>query len=86
MHTLPALPAHFRPYAGRDSRPASAASRYRTQPSPSRMSGIRRGVEETQFVQWRSECDAGLGEPRLLHPALQFNIRGGSLPEIMESG
>lgn len=36
-------------------------------------------------MQWRSERDAALGEPRLLHQALQFNIRGGSLPE-MEGG
>jgi len=43
-------------------------------------------------VQWRSERDAALGDPRLLHQALQFslqfslqfNIRGGSLPEVME--
>jgi len=37
-----------------------------------------------QFVQWRSERDAGFGEPKLLHQASQFNIRGGSLPEATE--
>ena len=28
---------------------------------------VKRGLEEAQFVQWRSERDAGLGKVRLLH-------------------
>ena len=37
-------------------------------------------------MQWRSERDPGLGDLRLLHQALQCNIRGGSLPEVTEGG
>jgi hypothetical protein len=35
-------------------------------------------------VRWRSERDAQLGEPRLLHQALQFNICSRRLPGMTE--
>jgi len=42
---------------------------------------VKIGSTEAEFVEWRKERDATLGEPRLLHQALQFNARGGRLPE-----
>ena len=47
---------------------------------------MKSGVEEETFVKWRSERDATLGEPRLLHQSLQFNIRGGRLPKMTQGG
>jgi glyoxylase-like metal-dependent hydrolase (beta-lactamase superfamily II) len=47
---------------------------------------VRDGVDMEQFVAWRSERDASLAEPRLIHQSLQFNIRGGRLPEASEHG
>ncbi|KAH6705361.1 putative metallo-beta-lactamase domain protein [Leptodontidium sp. MPI-SDFR-AT-0119] len=47
---------------------------------------VKSGVEEETFVKWRRERDATLGEPRLLHQALQFNSRGGRLPNASEGG
>jgi glyoxylase-like metal-dependent hydrolase (beta-lactamase superfamily II) len=41
---------------------------------------------EDDFVRWRAERDASLAEPRLIHQALQFNIRAGRLPEATASG
>ena len=41
---------------------------------------LKAGTLEEEFVAWRKERDGGLGEPRLLHQALQVNIRGGRLP------
>ncbi|KAG4438777.1 hypothetical protein IFR05_005754 [Cadophora sp. M221] len=38
-------------------------------------------VTEENFVHLRKERDAKLGEPRLLHQALQINIRGGRPPK-----
>ena len=32
------------------------------------------------FVKMRSERDAQLGAPKLLHPSLQVNLRGGRVP------
>ncbi|KAM3548165.1 hypothetical protein ARSEF4850_009568 [Beauveria asiatica] len=46
---------------------------------------VKDGTEEDEFVRWRRERDAGLKEPRLLHPALQTNIRGGRLAETGEA-
>ncbi|KAF5385741.1 hypothetical protein D9615_002516 [Tricholomella constricta] len=38
------------------------------------------GTSESAFVEMREARDANLGEPRLLHPSLQANIRAGKLP------
>lgn len=47
---------------------------------------VKSGTREEDFVRWRGERDAGLGEPRLLHQALQVNIRGGRLPKRNKDG
>jgi hypothetical protein len=44
------------------------------------------GTAQEEFVKWRSERDAGLGEPKLLHQALQVNIRAGRLPNKNSDG
>ncbi|RAL17476.1 MBL fold metallo-hydrolase [Aspergillus homomorphus CBS 101889] len=41
---------------------------------------LREGVEKDEFVRLRRERDQKLGEPRLLHPSLQINVRGGRMP------
>jgi hypothetical protein len=87
LHFTRTLPAHFRLYSGHDYPPSE-----RGVPLPyttvaeqnERNKHVNRGVEEAQFVQRRSERDAALGEPKLLHQALQFNIRSRSLPEVTE--
>jgi hypothetical protein len=38
------------------------------------------------FVKMRSERDATLGAPKLLHPSLQVNLRGGRLPDADADG
>lgn len=43
-------------------------------------------MKEEEFVQWRSERDAQLAEPRLINQALQFNIRAGKLPRPTDAG
>lgn len=44
------------------------------------------GTDVGHFIKWRAERDATLGTPRLLHPALQVNIRAGRLPPADEMG
>ncbi|KAF9881918.1 metallo-beta-lactamase domain-containing protein [Colletotrichum karsti] len=44
------------------------------------------GVKEDEFVKWREERDAGLGEPRLMHWALQVNVRAGNMPSPTKDG
>lgn len=41
---------------------------------------LKSGTSESDFVNWRTARDEQLAEPRLLHQALQFNIRAGRLP------
>lgn len=43
-------------------------------------------ISEEEFVALRTERDAVLSAPRLLHQSLQVNIRGGRLPQALESG
>ncbi|HTI95680.1 MAG TPA: MBL fold metallo-hydrolase [Rudaea sp.] len=47
---------------------------------------IRDAATESEYIALRCARDATLGVPRLLLPALQVNIRGGSLPEPDTNG
>ncbi|KAL4958688.1 MBL fold metallo-hydrolase [Aspergillus stella-maris] len=47
---------------------------------------LKEGVSEEEFVSMRKERDGGLAAPKLLHPSLQINIRGGRLPKETGSG
>jgi glyoxylase-like metal-dependent hydrolase (beta-lactamase superfamily II) len=47
---------------------------------------IRDGIGEDEFVAMREARDADLATPRLFHPAIQVNIRGGRLPEPEPGG
>ena len=47
---------------------------------------LRDEVNEYIFKEMRDERDAGLAQPKLLHPSLQFNIRGGRLPKPSRQG
>lgn len=38
------------------------------------------GASLDSFVEMRSRRDAALGTPKLLHPSLQVNLRGGRVP------
>ena len=44
------------------------------------------GTAEADFTEWRKQRDSSLGAPRLLHPSLQVNIRGGRLPPADTEG
>lgn len=93
--TLLNSPEHYRLYTGHDYPPSERSvnekgekfkpyTTVREQNDENKH--VKAGVEEETFVKWRAERDATLGEPRLLHQALQFNIRGGRLPRMTEGG
>ncbi|KAK1778517.1 hypothetical protein QBC45DRAFT_328046, partial [Copromyces sp. CBS 386.78] len=42
---------------------------------------LKDGTTKEQFVDWRQERDSGLAEPKLLHQALQVNVRAGRMPK-----
>jgi glyoxylase-like metal-dependent hydrolase (beta-lactamase superfamily II) len=85
---LLSLPPHYRLYTGHDYPPATRGRQeYATVAEhKERNKHVKSGTTEEEFVKWRSERDATLGEPRLLHQALQFNIRAGRLPKASPEG
>jgi glyoxylase-like metal-dependent hydrolase (beta-lactamase superfamily II) len=86
------LPEHVKIYTGHDYPPGADAGR--SDPVPFHTVAehrrenkhLRDGVKEQEYVQWRSERDSGLAAPKLIHQAMQFNLRGGSLPAPSSGG
>ncbi|KAJ5173119.1 hypothetical protein N7492_005712 [Penicillium capsulatum] len=74
-------PGHDYPPAGRDPVPwMSVGEHKRTNKH------VGKDITQAEFIALRTARDAQLNAPRLLHPSLQVNIRGGNLPRAMESG
>ncbi|KAJ5525601.1 hypothetical protein N7494_012251 [Penicillium frequentans] len=75
-------PGHDYPPEGRDSPvPWMSVADHRKQNKH-----VGDVVSEKEFVSLRTERDAKLNAPRLLHQSLQVNIRAGQLPRPMSSG
>lgn len=89
MKKLLSLPSHYRLYTGHDYPPASSrdpVAFVTVAEQRERNKHVGGDTPEEQFVQWRTERDRGLNEPRLLHPALQVNVRGGRMPRLAGDG
>ncbi|KAL4978715.1 beta-lactamase-like protein [Aspergillus desertorum] len=88
---LLSFPSHVRIWAGHDYPPDGPEGR---PPVPCTSVGehreknkhLKMGVSEKDFVALRKGRDDGLAPPRLLHAALQINIRGGRMPDVMAEG
>ncbi|KAF5866845.1 hypothetical protein ETB97_008649 [Aspergillus alliaceus] len=84
MQKLLELPPEFKLYTGHDYPPSTAAPSREPMPfatvDEQRKRNKHVGESRSEFVQWRQTRDSGLKEPKLLHQALQINIRGGKLP------
>lgn len=86
---LLSLPDHYRIWTGHDY-PTSE----RQTPVPFMSVGDQKkqnryltdAVTATDFEKMRKERDASLNEPKLLHPSLQINIRGGKMPRTASDG
>ncbi|KAL2169776.1 hypothetical protein VTG60DRAFT_5594 [Thermothelomyces hinnuleus] len=78
------LPPNFKIYTGHDyppNTPRSTPQAFSTVAEQMEHNKhLRTGTSEADFVRWRTERDAALAEPRLIHQALQVNIRAGRLP------
>lgn len=96
MQKLLSLPLHYKLYTGHDYPPAAgssdgakcreAAPFTMVQEQRQNNKHVKQGTSEEEFVQWRSERDGSLREPKLLHPALQVNARGGRLSKSTHKG
>ncbi|KAL4817420.1 beta-lactamase-like protein [Aspergillus spinulosporus] len=88
---LLSFPSHVRIWAGHDYPPDGPEGR---PPVPCTSVGehrernkhLKEGVSEQEFVAMRKGRDEGLAPPRLLHAALQINIRGGRMPNLTGEG
>lgn len=84
-----ALPDHFKIWVGHDYPPNGRDSvlPYATVDEHRRNNKhFKEGITEQDFINLRSTRDKTLSEPKLLHQALQMNIRGGHLPKPSAAG
>ncbi|KAJ0148911.1 Glyoxylase B2 [Colletotrichum tanaceti] len=65
---------HNYPPAGRGPVAATDIARQKTENKH-----LAQSATEDDFVKWREGRGSGLGEPRFMHWALQFNIRAGNM-------
>lgn len=81
MKRLLSLPEDYRLFVGHDypsGRDQTCSATVHEQRL--RNKHVTVGTAEAEFTEWRKARDSVLGAPRLLHPSLQVNIRGGRLP------
>ncbi|KAJ3176797.1 hypothetical protein HDU85_006532 [Gaertneriomyces sp. JEL0708] len=86
---LLSLPSHYSVYVGHDYPPsergeASCCSTVADQREKNKH--LKSGTDKEQFIKWRSDRDATLSSPRLLHASLQVNLRAGRLPDADKEG
>lgn len=82
------LPPETRIFVAHDYPPASRAVAYETTVAEQRRANlhVKDGTDEDGFVAFRTARDKTLGQPTLLLPAIQVNIRAGALPPPDETG
>ncbi|RME43470.1 MAG: MBL fold metallo-hydrolase, partial [Deltaproteobacteria bacterium] len=85
---LYALPDETRVFVGHDYQPGGRPVAWETTIGRSKRENLQLRLEHTEaeFVRMRRARDATLLPPRLLHPSVQVNIRGGRLPDPEANG
>jgi len=88
IRRLLALPEATRLYLCHDYPPAGREPRHETTVGEERALNVhvRDGVDEEAFVALRTRRDATLAMPTLILPAIQVNIRAGTLPPAEANG
>ncbi|MEF8707136.1 MAG: MBL fold metallo-hydrolase [Candidatus Accumulibacter sp. UW27] len=88
LRRLLALPPQTRLYLCHDYPPHERPNAFFSSVGEQRRSNIHvhDGVGEEEFVDLRRRRDATLAAPVLLLPAVQVNMRGGTLPEAEANG
>lgn len=89
------LPLHYRLYTGHDYPPSDrqcspssgdlkAVPFATVEKQQKENKHVKSGTVEAVFVTWRNVRDQSLQLPRLFHPSIRTNIRGGRLPKASE--
>jgi glyoxylase-like metal-dependent hydrolase (beta-lactamase superfamily II) len=82
------LPPDTRVFVAHDYQPDGRAVAFESTVAEQRRANlhVKDGVAEDEFVTFRTARDKTLGQPTLLLPAIQVNIRAGALPPPDETG
>jgi glyoxylase-like metal-dependent hydrolase (beta-lactamase superfamily II) len=82
------LPPDTRLFVAHDYQPGGRAIAFETTVAEERRANlhVKDGTDEETFVAFRSTRDKTLGQPNLLLPALQINIRAGNPPPSESNG
>ena len=82
------LEPHTKLYLCHDYPPEDRGPRWQTTVSEQRAENIHvhDGVDETDYVQMRTERDKSLAVPLLLFASIQVNMRAGDFPPPEENG
>lgn len=82
------LPDDTRVFTGHDYQPGGRPLRYESTIGEEKRANIqlKASTESGEFVKFRTERDATLAAPRLLHPSVQININAAHLPEPEVNG
>lgn len=82
VQTILALPKEIRVFVGHDYSPNGRDWNVETTLGKQLEENkhVKAGTSQEEFTEFRSTRDAQLGLPKLLYPAMQFNIRGGCPP------
>lgn len=83
------LPDHVKIWSGHDYPPDDEKGRLpwmTVHDQREQNKHLKSDISEDDYVRLRRQRDATLAEPRLLHQALQINVRAGRLPLPSASG
>src|SRR5258708_610952 len=82
------LPPETRLFVAHDYPPGGRPVAYETTVAEQRRANlhVKDGIEEDAFVEFRPARDKTLGQPTLLLPSIQVNIRAGTLPPPEANG
>lgn len=88
VRRLLSFPDHTRLFMCHDYPPDGRAVKFETTVAEQRKSNIhlKDGMSESAFIEMRSKRDATLEMPVLILPAVQINIRAGSMPPSENNG
>lgn len=99
MKRLLAFPPETRLYTGHDYPPSNEypSNEYTArdplpyvtvgeQEKKNKNKHIKNDSSEDEFVKWRSQRDEEMPEPKLVHQAMQVNVRGGRMPSKSNNG
>ncbi|KAJ5804467.1 uncharacterized protein N7518_000770 [Penicillium psychrosexuale] len=92
MKRLLSFPPETRLYTGHDYPPTNEYTAREPLPyvtvgeQEKKNKHMKKHTTEDEFVKWRTQRDNQMPEPKLVHQAMQVNVRGGKMPSKSHNG